>query len=227
MFDRFNVLVLVRDHTRSLVIYPTTNPDRVARFLLYILPLVAAGAAVSARYRIGEPTALVPATSLLAGIFFAAVGQLISIRARIADSVHLSGNQRLRAHFRESVSGMLLAALAALGVSLLLGVLILLAPTPVPKKGALSDDIIEWTAIACSALVVALITYMVLLFVSSARRLYTSYLEAFEGGLPLPKRSRLSKKSEVAMADGDTEDEEQDGGDRAAVSGSSRLGQSL
>jgi hypothetical protein len=218
MFDRFNVWVLLRDHTRSMVKYPTTDPDRVAKFLLYVLPLLAAAGAGYAQYRISDPTALVPATSLLAGTFFAAVGQLISIRARIADSVHLSSNKRLRAHFRESVSGMLLAALAALGVSLLLGGLSLL-PNPTPKKGIGVDDVVEVTAVACSAAVFALITYMVLLFVSSARRLYTSYLEAFEGGLPLPKRSKLTQTGvEAAAVDEEEGDDEDDDGEPAGAS---------
>src|SRR5262245_25372233 len=116
-----------------MVKYPTDNPDRFAKFLLFALPTLAAVAVIWTRYRLVSPMALAPATSLLAGIFFAAVGQLISIRARIADSVHLSRSKRLRAHFRESVSGMLLASLAALAVSLLLGVLALL-PSPVVVK---------------------------------------------------------------------------------------------
>lgn len=190
MLDRFNVTVLLRDHSRSMVNYRTKRPDRVAKWLLFTLPLTAGVAVVWTRYRLASPTALVPATSLLAGIFFAAVGQLISIRARIADSVQLAGNKRLRAHFRESVSGMLLAALAALFVSLLLGALSLLPPTVTGKAADRSDVVIEWLAIGCSAAVATAITYMILLFISSARRLYTSYLEAFEGGLPLPRPSR-------------------------------------
>lgn len=190
MLDRFNVTVLLRDHNRSMVKYPTQKPDWVAKAILFILPLAAGVAVVWTRYRLASPTALVPATSLLAGIFFAAVGQLISIRARIADSVQLAGNKRLRAHFRESVSGMLLAALAALFVSLLLGTLSLLPPTVTGKAADRSDAVVEWLGIGCSAAVAAAVTYMVLLFISSARRLYTSYLEAFEGGLPLPRPAR-------------------------------------
>lgn len=222
MFDRFNVMVLVRDHSRSLVKYPTKNPDWIAKILLLVLPLAAAIAVVCTRYRLANPTALVPATSLLAGTLFAAVGQLIAIRARIADSVQLAGNKRLRAHFRESVSGMLLAALAALFVSLLLGFLSLLSPTVTGKTADRSDAVVEWLGIGCSAAVVMATTYIVLLFVSSARRLYTSYLEAFEGGLPLPRRPHRSiaarAETEERPSDGGRGTDEEAAPERAAVS---------
>lgn len=196
MLDRFNVTVLFVDHSRSMVRYPTRKPDRFAKGVLYGLPLLVAGVVVAAQYSLSDPGALVPATGLMAGIFFAAVGQLISIRARVADSVALAGNPRLRAHFRESVSGMLLAALAALFASLSLGALTLLPSSVDPAQKLWKvelADVLHWGVVGISALVAALLSFMVLLFISSARRLYTSYLEAFEKGLPLPRNQRGEK----------------------------------
>ncbi|MBC2933041.1 hypothetical protein [Nocardioides sp. zg-1228] len=186
MLDRFDVRTVMQDHSRSMTNYNTGRVDVAAKVVLWGLPILVGVLAVYNDYRLENPTAFVPATSLLAGILFGAVGQLISIRARIADSVTLSQNTRLRSHFRESVSGMLLAALSAMIVSLLLGALILMPATSAAHP-------VAWprAGIAVTAIVATMGTYMVLLFIISTRRLYASYLEAFENGRALPKRSAM------------------------------------
>lgn len=192
MLDRFDVRTVMQDHSRSMTNYNTGRVDIAAKVILWGLPLLVGAMVIRGEYRLENPSALVPATSLLAGILFGAVGQLISIRARIADSVLLSKNARLRSHFRESVSGMLLAALSAMFVSLLLGALILM-----PATSAAHPDAWPRAGIGVSAVVATMGTYMVLLFIISTRRLYASYLEAFEDGRGLPKRSR--KKAPAAL----------------------------
>lgn len=192
MFDRFNLRVVWFDHARSMVKYPGDRADTWARVILWLLPSVAGGVIVWQHYRIPNPGALTPVAGLMAGIFFASVGQLISIRARIADSVQLSQSKRLKALLRESVSGMVLAAVGCMVLSLSLGVLSLV---PVQKAGKAAPDLAakwELLGIGLSALCALLATYVALLFVASARRVYGSYLEAFEGGLPLAKPNRRS-----------------------------------
>jgi hypothetical protein len=194
MLDRFNLTTVWLDYARSMVKYPGGRADVMARAVLWGLPVAAAGAVVVAQYRIANPVALTPVAGLMAGIFFASVGQLISIRARIADSVQLSQSKRLKAHMRESVSGMLLAAVGSMILSLLLGVLSLV---PVGVSGPKAPKLPEhwqWSAVALSATAAAVATYVVLLFISSARRVYASYLEAFEGGIPLARGPHARSK---------------------------------
>jgi len=189
MLDRFNIGVVWLDHARSLVKYPSGKPDGLARATLWGLPTVGVVLVGVTQYRLANPVALTPVAGLMAGIFFASVGQLISIRARVADSVQLSASKRLRSHLRESVSGMLLAAVGCMVLSLLLGVLSLIpAQSDLPKAPALEPHW-YWVGVGLTALIVGAVIYVVLLFLSSARRVYASYLEAFEGGLPLGRRA--------------------------------------
>ncbi len=189
MLDRFSITSIALDHHRSLRDMRSGRPDWAAHIVLRLVPFAVLAVVVVAEYRLPEPGALLPATGLLAGVLFAAVGQLISIRARIADSVVLSKSTRLRAHFRESISGMLLAALGALGASTTLAVLAQLPATPdVKGEPTPKERLLTWAPIAMTALSLMMLTFVVLMFVSASRRLYTSYLEAFEGGHALPRR---------------------------------------
>lgn len=202
MLDRFSVMSIAQDHHRSLRDVRTGRPDWLTHAILRLVPLGALVAVLLTQYRLPDPGALLPATGLLAGVLFAAVGQLISIRARIADSVTLSGSARLRAHFRESISGMLLAALGALGGSTTLAVLAQLPPTPkATADPTVREHALTWAPTAATGLSLMMLTFVVLMFVSAARRLYTSYLEAFEDGLALPRWSRKQLASLDAPAD--------------------------
>lgn len=193
MLDRFSIAAIAMDHHRSLRDLRSGRPDWVSHLLLRLVPLGALVAVLVTEYRLPQPSALLPATGLLAGVLFAGVGQLISIRARIADSVTLSNSQRLRAHFRESISGMLLAALGALGGATTLAVLAQLPATPaVTGDPTRYEQLLIWAPIVLTALSVMMLTFVVLMFISAARRLYASYLEAFEGGHALPRPHRAA-----------------------------------
>jgi hypothetical protein len=209
VLDRFSITSIALDHHRSLRDVRSGRPDWAAHIVLRLAPLAVLVTVVLSEYRLPDPSALLPATSLLAGVLFAAVGQLISIRARIADSVVLSNSARLRAHFRESISGMLLAALGALGASTTLAVLAQMPATPDVKGDPTArEQMLTWAPIAMTALSLMMLTFVVLMFVSASRRLYTSYLEAFEGGHALSRRN-----STTAVARAETTDSRPD--DRA------------
>ena len=201
MLDRFSITSIALDHHRSLRNVRSGGPDWAAHIVLRLAPLAVFITVLATEYRLPDPSALLPATGLLAGVLFAAVGQLISIRARIADSVVLSSSARLRAHFRESISGMLLAALGALGGSTTLAILAQLPATPVVKGDPTKrEQVLTWAPIVMTALSLLMLSFVVLMFISASRRLYTSYLEAFEGGHALPRRNSAPaiKKSEPA-----------------------------
>jgi uncharacterized membrane protein len=99
--------------------------------------------------------------SLLAGVLLVAAGQVITLRGRIADSLTLSSNQRVNSYIRETLSGLLLAAVAALFGSLLLGVL-----------AVAMSDVHRWWHITLSGLIIAVTVYVAMMFIVTARRLY-------------------------------------------------------
>lgn len=175
--DRLSLQTVRLDYWRSLDKYKSGKRDTYAIAVLFGLPVVAGiGSAYPLRLVITQPAALLPAVSLLAGVLLAAAGQIITMRARIADSLTLSTNDRVRGYVRETLSGVLLAAVTALLDALLLGVLATL----------LSDEN-RWWHIALSATIVMCTAYLALMFIVTARRLYSTYLEVFEGGATLPK----------------------------------------
>jgi hypothetical protein len=162
--------------------FPTGDRDIWAIAVIFGAPVVAGGVAVfPLNFVITTPVALLPAVSLLAGVLLAAAGQVITMRGRIADSLTLSSDPRVTGHIRETLSGLLLAAVAALFDALLLAALAVV----------MSDDH-RWWHIALSGLIVAVTIYLAMMFVVTARRLYSTYLEVFEGGSPLPKRRSSS-----------------------------------
>lgn len=178
--DRLSLKTLRQDYWRSLTTYGSRKRDLYAVFIIFGVPLVAGALAIwPLKLIIGTPTALLPAVSLLAGVLLAAAGQVITLRARIADSLVLSANARVTTYMRETVSGVLLAALAALLDALLLGILALII-----------DKEHRWWHVALSAATLMVTAYLCLMFIVTARRLYSTYLEVFENGAPLPRRGR-------------------------------------
>ncbi len=184
LFDRMSLRPVALDYWRSLRIHPSGKPDVGARALLTALPLMAAGATVWRGFVVPQPTALLPAASLLAGVLLASSGQILTLRARVADSVVLSGDRRVTSHIRETISGIVLAAVVAMLDALVLGSLTLFAPAQHHRP-----------AVAVSAVAAALTTFLALMFLVTARRLYATFLEAFENGSPLPKPSRTPRRA--------------------------------
>jgi hypothetical protein len=123
------------------------------------------------------PVAMLPAVALLAGVLLAAAGQVITLRARIADSLTLSSDARVRAHVRETMSGVVLAASAAFIDALLFGAL-----TAATQQVGYPR---HWWHVALSAAALGMTTYLSLMFIATARRLYATYLEVFENGAPV------------------------------------------
>lgn len=175
--DRLSLRTVRLDYWRSLNAHRTGKRDRYAIVVIFFVPLALGIVAVWPLHLvIAAPTALLPAVSLLSGVLLAAAGQVLTMRARIADSLTLSADERVISHVRETISGLLLAAVAALSDALLLGIL-----------AVLIDSDHRWWHEALTAGVVVLTTYLSLMFVIAARRLYSTYLEVFEGGSPLAK----------------------------------------
>lgn len=185
--DRLSVGHVTSDFWRSMKLHSSGRLDVAAQYLLIVLPLLALAISIGSEFRISQPAVVLPATSLLSGVLLAASGQLISLRARVADSVVLSGDVRVRSMFREALSGVLTAALTALVVTLLL-----IAVGSVPVGNGISDAE-RWAGIVLSGLIASSGVFLVLVFFASVRRLYAAYLEAFEGGLPLIKGGSLLK----------------------------------
>jgi hypothetical protein len=177
--ERLSLRTVRLDHWRSLNNYRTSGDrDTYSIVAIFGTPVVAGGIAIFPLHLvITTPVALLPAVSLLAGVLLAAAGQVITMRGRIADSLTLSSDPRVTAHIRETLSGLLLAAVAALCDALLLGVL-----------AVVMSDVHRWWHIVLSGLIVAATVYLAMMFIVTARRLYSTYLEVFEGGSPLPKR---------------------------------------
>lgn len=175
--DRLSLRTVRQDYWRSLRKHGSGKRDVWTIALLLGLPvLLGVGAAWPVKLVIVKPDPLIAAVSLLAGVLLAAAGQVVTLRARIADSLTLAADDRVTGMLRETMSGILLAAVAALMDAVLLGTL-----------SVVTTNDHRWWDIALSASVVAITVFLVLMFINTARRMYTTYLEAFEGGAPLPK----------------------------------------
>lgn len=178
--DRLSLRTVRRDYWRSLRKYGSGKRDTYAIAVIFCLPVLVGAAAIWPLHLvISKPEPLISAVSLLAGVLLAAAGQVVTLRARIADSLVLAANERVTGLLRETMSGVLLAAVAALVDALLLGVLAVV----------MSNDH-RWWHVALSGLVVANTAFLSLMFVNTARRMYATYLEVFEGGAPLPRNRR-------------------------------------
>jgi hypothetical protein len=103
--DRLSLKTIRRDYWRSLNRYGTRKRDVYATFVIFVVPAAVGAAAIwPVKLVITNPSALLPAVSLLAGVLLAAAGQVITLRARIADSLVLSSNERVTMYIRETIS---------------------------------------------------------------------------------------------------------------------------
>lgn len=176
--DRFSLWPALRDYMRLVRKYKSGKRDWWALIVLFGLPVCVAAVTAWRLYVFPAPVAMLPAVALLAGVLLAAAGQVITLRARIADSLTLSTDDRVRAHVRETMSGVVLAAAAALTDALLFGAL--------AAATQQVDYVHRWWHVALSSAALAVTTYLALMFIATARRLYATYLEVFENGAPAP-----------------------------------------
>jgi hypothetical protein len=152
---------------------------------LFGLPVVVAGITAWRGYVFPSPVAMLPAVALLAGVLLAAAGQIVTLRARIADSLTLSTDERVRSHVRETMSGVVLAACAALVDALLFGALAAATQQVGYPK--------HWWHVALSSAALGVTTYLALMFIATARRLYATYLEVFEKGAPVRGKQPIQR----------------------------------
>lgn len=188
--DRFSLWPPLRDYLRLIRKFKSGRRDWWALLVLFGLPTAVLGLTLWRSYVFPAPTTMLPAVSLLAGVLLAAAGQVMTLRARIADSLTLSTDERVRSHVRETMSGVVLAASAALGDALLFGAL-----------GAATQQANyqrHWWHVALSSAALAMTAYLALMFIATARRLYATYLEVFENGAPV--RCKSGKPSAVTSA---------------------------
>ena len=184
--DRFSLWPALRDYLQLVRKFKTNKRDWWALTVLFGLPLAVVVATIRLKFVFPAPVAMLPAVALLAGVLLAAAGQIVTLRARIADSLTLSLDDRVRAHVRETMSGVVLAAAAALIDALLLGAL-----------AASTQQVgyeLRWWHVALSAATLGVTTYLALMFIATARRLYATYLEVFEKGAPVRSPSKPAKQ---------------------------------
>ncbi|MBF4478270.1 hypothetical protein [Rhodococcus rhodochrous] len=190
--DRLNLGGVVRDFSRSLKKYKSEGRrDWGTSLVLVLVPLAVAAVTVVIGFVFPAPVALLPAVALLAGVLLSAAGQVITLRARIADSLTLSADERVVGHLRETMSGLVLSAVAAFLDALLLGSL---------AASINGGGPVRWWHEALSSAAMGVTAFLTLMFIVAARRLYQTYLEVFEHGTSLPKigstlEQRLAERS--------------------------------
>lgn len=190
--DRFSLWPALRDYLQLVRKYKTKKRDWWALTVLFGLPLSVMGVSAYLRFVFPAPVAMLPAVALLAGVLLSAAGQVVTLRARIADSLTLSLDDRVRAHVRETMSGVVLAAAAAFVDALLLGAL----AASTQQVGY----VVRWWHIALSSATLGVTAYLALMFIATARRLYATYLEVFEKGAPVRPPSRAENRPDVISA---------------------------
>lgn len=181
--DRFSIRVVVQDYSRSLKNYGSGKRDTSAAVILLAGPALIFAWSAAGRFVFPAPVALLPAVSLLSGVLLATAGQVLTMRGRLDDKEPIT-QARIRGHIRETMSGLVLTAVIALADAVLLGGLAAAINQP--------NHVVRWWHVALSSGSLAATSLICLMFVVAAKRLYSTYLEVFEGG-PLPKADRLTR----------------------------------
>jgi hypothetical protein len=190
LLDRFDPRPLFFDHWRSMRrVRPDIEgnnvdqrPDIAARAFLYGAPVLVGALSLWQQWKLTDPASVGAGSALIAGILFAAFTQLATLRERLEDrSEPISSTTRQ--HFRETAAHLLMGALAAAVEAAIL----------VGASGARNhpDDKL---AILPTGVVLAVGTYVFLLFTMAVRRVYATYLKVFEGGLYLMPPDRRKKR---------------------------------
>lgn len=181
--DRFSLRVVAQDYSRSLKDYGSDKRDTTAVAVLLVGPALVFIWSAAKCFVFPAPVALLPAVSLLSGVLLATAGQVLTMRGRLDDKEQ-STQIRIRAHIRETMSGLVLTAVIALAAAVLLGGLAAATAQP--------NYVVRWWHVALSSASLAATSSICLMFVVAAKRLYSTYLEVFEGG-PLPKADRVTR----------------------------------
>jgi len=150
-------------------------PDIAARAFLYILPAAVIGISIWSGWRLTDPGSLSGASALIAGILFASFTQLATLRERLEDRDEPMSSTT-RKHFRETAAHLMMGSLAAAVEAAFL----------VAASGSRyhpDDKLAELP----TAIALGIGAYVFLLFVMAVRRMYSTYLRVFEGGLYLRK----------------------------------------
>lgn len=169
--DRFSVVSVFRAHWKALT-KPTTGdlppePDKTARLVLIIGPLLAGVASVGLGVTLSSPGTLVAALSLLTGTLLSVFAQLSSLRLKLTEWFEREdiGSRPDKDAIDESVAHVLVAAL----ISLVATIVTVAAIVVGDEKFPVLQGIV-------AAVAIALIMYVLLLLIMLIPRLYGAYV---------------------------------------------------
>ncbi|WBC12963.1 hypothetical protein O7600_17465 [Micromonospora sp. WMMA1998] len=168
ILDRFDLRPLIRDHFRSMQL-PNASPDWAARSIVVLVPVVVGVLSYLRGWRLTDPSAISGASALIAGIMFGAFTQLAAFRDRIEGRRPFDATTRR--HFRETAAHLMAGALASALEAAVLVVASGIRPNPDAKLDRVA-----------TCVVLALGSYVLVLFIMAIRRMYSAYLRVFEGG---------------------------------------------
>ena len=170
MAGRFNVMPVIRGHWKGLSVGNGKTPraDHFARSILAI-PLLVGVLAVPLDWKVQAPSAILSGVALLAGGLLAAFAQLASLRLKLTEwqSHEDDSGQVDREMIDETVAHLLTAALlcAVDAVILVIGMNV-------------SNDTLTFALTGFwAAVVLAVSSYIILIFVLALPRLYSAYVE--------------------------------------------------
>jgi len=162
----------------------TGGPDYAASTVLIVVPTAAAGLIYYRHYTFSQVDAFIAAVTLLCGVLFSGFTQITAMRMRL-DETGIDTDPVVKRQFREAATHTLVGSL----LSALLAAVTLVGAA---FRKSDADDL----PLVCCAAIAGLSSYLLLIFVLVARRMHSAYLALFEGGLPLPRRSRqVGRKS--------------------------------
>lgn len=169
MFDRISPLAIFRAHWKALSDYRSSRraPDLVARVIVVLVPLGAGSGAYIAGATLRAPEAVLAGVALLAGGLLTAFTYLSSLRLRLTERESTWGDaERLERDATDETSAHLLAAsyVSALATAALIVGMIM------------TDDEAGAVVGGWAALIIALLTYILVLFLMTLPRLYFSYV---------------------------------------------------
>ncbi|EID80207.1 MULTISPECIES: hypothetical protein [Rhodococcus] len=171
MTDRFSVTSVLRAHWKGLS-KPSEEghrpePDRIARLVLALVPLLTGIATFGLGVKLSSPGTLVAALSLLTGTLLTVFAQLSTLRLKLTEWFEKDdvGSRGDKDAIDESVAHVLVAALLSLVATVVTVAGIVLEDSQSPVLQGI-----------VAAVVIALITYVLLLLIMLIPRLYGAYV---------------------------------------------------